>query len=32
MDYDLGGNTPIKITLKSGRNVLVQAGKEAVPT
>jgi len=28
MDYDLGGNTPIKITLKSGRNVLVQAGKD----
>ncbi len=28
MDYDLGANTPIKIELKNGRSVLVQAGKD----
>ncbi len=28
MDYDLGANSPIKITLKDGRSVLVQAGKD----
>jgi hypothetical protein len=28
MDYDLGGNTPVKITLSDGRSVLVQAGKD----
>lgn len=28
MDYDLGANTPVKVKLKNGRNVLVQAGKD----
>jgi len=28
MDYDLGANTPIKITMPDGRQVLVQAGKD----
>jgi hypothetical protein len=28
MDYDLGASAPIKATLKSGHNVLVQPGKE----
>jgi hypothetical protein len=28
MDYDLGGNTPIKIKLPNGADVLVQAGKD----
>ncbi len=28
MDYDLGGNTPIKATLSNGQTVLVQAGKD----
>jgi hypothetical protein len=28
MDYDLGGNTPVKITLSDRRSVLVQAGKD----
>ncbi|MDO9103884.1 MAG: hypothetical protein Q7U57_02865 [Methylovulum sp.] len=28
MDYDLGANAPIKINLKNGRAVLVQAGKD----
>lgn len=28
MDYDLGASAPVKATLKSGHNVLVQPGKE----
>ncbi|ASF44717.1 hypothetical protein CEK71_00800 [Methylovulum psychrotolerans] len=28
MDYDLGGNTPIKVSLPNGQTVLVQAGKD----
>jgi hypothetical protein len=28
MDYDLGGTTPVKVTLGDGRTVLVQAGKD----
>jgi hypothetical protein len=28
MDYDLGASAPVKATLKSGQNVLVQPGKE----
>ncbi|MDD5276092.1 MAG: PQQ-binding-like beta-propeller repeat protein [Methylovulum sp.] len=28
MDYDLGANAPVKIKLKDGRSVLVQAGKD----
>ncbi|MDD5274405.1 MAG: hypothetical protein PHU14_17025, partial [Methylovulum sp.] len=28
MDYDLGGNTPVKATLSNGQTVLVQAGKD----
>jgi hypothetical protein len=28
MDYDLGGSSPIKVTLKNGHSVLLQAGKE----
>jgi len=28
MDYDLGANTPVNITLDDGRTVLVQPGKE----
>jgi hypothetical protein len=28
MDYDLGASSPVKVTLKSGHSVLVQAGKE----
>jgi hypothetical protein len=28
MDYDLGANAPVKITLKEGQSVLVQPGKD----
>ncbi len=28
LDFDLGANTPIKVTLKDGRSVLVQPGKD----
>jgi hypothetical protein len=28
LDYDLGANAPVKVTLKSGHSVLVQPGKE----
>jgi len=28
MDYDLGANAPVKVELKNGRTVLVQAGKD----
>ncbi|WP_019865748.1 PQQ-binding-like beta-propeller repeat protein [Methylovulum miyakonense] len=28
MDYDLGANTPVKIAMPDGREVLVQAGKD----
>ncbi|MEC4749065.1 hypothetical protein [Methylomicrobium sp. Wu6] len=28
MDYDLGANAPVKATLRDGRSVLIQAGKD----
>lgn len=28
MDYDLGGSTPVKLTLSNGQSVLVQSGKD----